>query len=184
MANFRWFKKWLTTAYKTFAAEVERYEEMNVKIVLLSAVLLSMALNVAANDVKYFGPNAVIPDAVQKDMIAASIDALIQDCAVATKISRNEIRRIKRGLEVNYSNPVTFNSPPAGKVSNINKVVVSLWDNAEESYGMDIYAFSDSEVFLLGKYKHLSYPIINMIIRPMPPNNRSQPTSRISDPGH
>ena len=145
---------------------------------LLSTALLLSSFNVAADEVRFFGPNSVVPDSIQKEMIAASINALVQDCAVAIKISKKNIALIKRGLEVNFTKPVIFNAPPAGKVVNINKVVVSLWDNAEESYGMDIYAYNDSEVYLLGKYRHLAYPIINMIIRPMPPNKAPQPTPK------
>ena len=131
-----------------------------------------------ANEVQYFGPNSVVPDALQKEMIASSVIALIQDCTVATKISKNKTKLVERGLEVNFTKPVTFNAQPAGKVNNINRVVVMLWDNAEENYGMDIYAYNDSEVYLLGKYMHLAYPIINMIISPMPPNNTPQPTPK------
>ena len=81
-----------------------------------------------------------------------------------------KIKKITRGVEVNYSSPISFNHLPAGKVTNINKVIVRLWDDAEKNYGMDIYAFADTGIYLLGKYKGMGYPIINMILRPMPPN--------------
>ena len=140
----------------------------------LSTALLLITLNVSANDVQYIGPNSVVPDALQKEMIASSVIALVRDCTVATKIGKNETKLVERGLEVNFTRPVTFNAHPAGKVNNINKVVVRLWENAEENFGMDIYAYNDSEVYLLGKYMHLAYPIINMVIRPMPPNKAPQ----------
>ena len=103
-------------------------------------------------------------------MISKSIIALVNDCKTATKISKNEVRPVNRGLEVSFTYPIMFNALPAGKQSNIKKVVIGLWDNAEESYGMDIYAYNDTEIYLLGKYVYLAYPIINMILRPMPPN--------------
>ena len=143
-----------------------------------SIAMLLISLNVYADEVRYFGPNSVIPDSLQGEMIASSVIALIQDCTVATKISQNKTKIVERGLEVNFTNPVIFNAQPAGKVNNINRVVVRLWDDAEVNYGMDIYAYNGSEVYLLGKYQHLAYPIINMIIRPMPPNNTPQPAPK------
>ena len=145
---------------------------------LLSIAMLLISLNVCGDEVRYFGPNSVVPDALQKKMIASSVIALIQDCKVATKISKDKTKLLERGLEVNFTKPVTINAQPAGKVYNINRVVVRLWDNAEKNYGMDIYAYNESEVYLLGKYTHLAYPIINMIISPMPPNKTHQPTPK------
>lgn len=139
------------------------------KSILLSVVLLSLSLHLEANEAKYFGENAVIPDAVQKELIAASVEALVQDCSAATKIEETYMKKMVRGLEVNYSTPIKYNHP-AGNITGITKVIIRLWDNAERSYGMDIYAFTESDIYLLGKYMHLAYPIINMILRPMPPN--------------
>ena len=152
------------------------------KVILLSIALLSVSLNLEASDVKYFGENAVVPDPGQKELIAASIEALVQDCSVATKIKEIKIQKIFRGLEVNYSSPISFNHPPAGNVASVNKVIVRLWDNAEKSYGMDIYAYTDSDIYLLGKYRRLGYPIINMILRPMPPNKSLNQTGANNAP--
>lgn len=138
---------------------------------LAAIILLLLSVNVTANEVRFYGPNAVIPDAHQQTMIAESIDALVHDCTVATKIGEDEVKSVIRGLEVHFTKPITVTAPPAGEIKNINKVVVRLWDNAEQSYGMDIYAYNNTDVYLLGKYTYLAYPIINMIIRPMPPSN-------------
>ena len=118
----------------------------------------------------FIGANSVVPDKVQTILISKSIIALVNDCKTATKIGKNEVRPVNRGLVVSFTDPIMFSAPPAGKQSDIKKVVIRLWDNAEESYGMDIYAYNDREVYLLGKYEYLAYPIINMMIRPMPPN--------------
>lgn len=103
------------------------------------------------------------------EMISKSVVALVHDCKTATKIGFDDVKPVSRGLEARFAQPVMFSAPPAGRQGNIRKVVVRLWDNAETSYGMDIYAYNDAEVYLLGKYVHLAYPIINMILRPMPP---------------
>ena len=140
---------------------------------LLLIVLLSWSFQLWANNAKYLGESAVIQDAVQQELIAASIETLVvQDCSVASKIEQTTMKSIGKGVEVNYSIPIAFNHPPAGRVTNVNKVIIRLWDNAEQSMGMDIYAFRGDDVYLLGKYRSLAYPIINMIMQPMPPNKR------------
>jgi len=138
------------------------------------AILILFSLSIHANEAKFLGENAVIPDPVQSELIAASIEALVQDCSTAIKIEKPGTRN-GPGVEVTYSSQtIDFDHPPAGKVTGVTKVIVRLWDNAERNYGMHIYAYSGSDVYSLGKYSRLAYPIINMIQRPMPPDNSLQ----------
>ena len=132
--------------------------------------LITIVFNIEASEVIFFGENAVVPDLVQKEMIANSIIALVEDCSIATQIKQTEIIHTGQGLEVIFSSPIEFSSSPAGRVTNVSRIVIRLWNNAEKNYGMYIYAYADSQVYLLAKYHRLAYPIINMIKRPMPPN--------------
>ena len=138
------------------------------------ALLIFPSFSVQANEARFFGENAVIPDPVQSELIASSIEALIQDCSSATEMEKLPIIS-GQGIEATFSSrSIEFNHPPAGKVTDVTKVIVMLWDNAEENYGMDIYAFSGANIYSLGKYSRLAYPIINMIKQPMPPNKSLQ----------
>ena len=142
------------------------------KIFIVIPLLLSFSLH--ANEARFFGESAVTPDPVQSELIAASIDALIQDCSSATRIESLPVID-GQGIEVTYStHPIEFDHHPAGRVTGVTKVIVRLWDNAEQNLGMDIYAFSGSDIYSLGKYSRLAYPVINMIKRPMPPNKTLQ----------
>jgi len=137
-------------------------------------ILISLSFSLQANEARFFGENAITPDPVQSELIASSIEALIQDCSSAAKIDNLPIID-GQGIEATYSTlPIEFSHPPAGKVAGVTKVIVRLWDNAENNYGMDIYAISGSDIYSLGKYSRLAYPIINMIQRPMPPNKSLQ----------
>lgn len=136
---------------------------------ILVAFLFFLSGQVKADQAKFYGDKAVEPDPVQQELVAASIYALLQDCSVAIKIDRREVKLHSRRLEVTYSRPVEFTIPPAGKVNGIHKVIVSLWNNAEQTMRMSIYAYSQDDVYSLSKYVHLAYPIINMIKQPMPP---------------
>lgn len=132
--------------------------------IVLYLILLCLSLNLQANEVKFFGPNAVIPDVVQQDMISLSIEALLRNCSYAKIISNPKIKKINRGVEVNYSTAISIDNQNVGKIANINKVVIRLWDNAEKNYGMDIYAYNDTGIYSFAKYYNLAYPIINMIL--------------------
>jgi len=141
---------------------------------IIFGILMLPPLLVHANEARFLGENAVIPDPVQSELIASSIEALVQDCSSATKVDTLPDSK-NPGVEAIFSTrAIEFNHPSAGKVIGVTKVVVRLWDNAENNYGMDIYAFSGSNIYSLGKYSRLAYPIINMIIRPMPPNKSLQ----------
>ncbi|MDH3612716.1 MAG: hypothetical protein OEU90_02725 [Gammaproteobacteria bacterium] len=142
------------------------------EIFIVIPIFLSFSLQ--ANEARFFGDSAVTPDPVQSELIAASIDALVQDCSSATKIENLPLID-GQGIEATYStHPIEFDLHPAGRVTGVTKVIVKLWDNAERNFGMDIYAFSGSDIYSLGKYSRLAYPIINMIKRPMPPNKSLQ----------
>lgn len=144
----------------------------------LFGVFLLPPLLVHANEARFLGENAVMPDPVQRELIASSIEALVQDCSSAVKVESLP-ESSNPGVEAIFSTrAIEFNHPSAGKVTGVTKVVVRLWDNAENNYGMDIYAFSGPNIYLLGKYSRLAYPIVNMIIRPMPPNQLLQKDAR------
>ena len=136
---------------------------------ILGTILFLLSAQLHADQAKFYGDNAVVPDPVQQELIAASIYALLQDCSVASRIDKSEIQLQHRRIEVRFSNTVAFDLPPAGKVSGINKVIVSLPDNAEQTMRMNIYAYNQDDVYSLSKYRHLAYPIINMIRQPMSP---------------
>jgi hypothetical protein len=137
---------------------------------IVIVVLVLLPFSTQANEARFFGANAVVPDPTQSELIAASIDALVQDCSSAEKIDALPVID-GQGIEATYTTqPIEFDIHPAGKVSGVTKVIVRLWENAERNFGMDIYAFSGSDIYSLGKYSRLAYPIINMIRRPMPPN--------------
>jgi len=141
---------------------------------IFMATLIFASFSVQANEAIFFGENAVTPDPVQSELIASSIEALVQDCSSATKIDKLPIID-GQGIEATFSTrSIEFNFPSAGKVTGVTKVIVRLWDNAEQNMGMDIYAFSGANIYSLGKYSRLAYPIINMIKRPMPPNKSLQ----------
>ncbi len=137
---------------------------------ILFTFLLFLSFGLSASEVTFYSPHAVISDRVQKEMIAKSIIALVEDCSVATKIKNKDIVSNGQGIEVIYSIPIELNHRPVGRVKNIYKVVVRLGDKAEKNYNMYIYAFTKTDVYLLGKYNRLAYPIISMIKRPIPPN--------------
>jgi len=144
-----------------------------VRIVFI-AILIFASFPILANEAIFFGENSVVPDPVQSELIASSIEALVQDCSSATKIDKLPIID-GQGIEATFSTrPIAFNLPSAGNVTGVTKVIVELWDNAEQNMGMDIYAFSGANIYSLGKYSRLAYPIINMIKRPMPPNKSLQ----------
>lgn len=142
---------------------------------LFIATLILIPFSIQANEARFFGENAVVPDPVQSELIAASIEALVQDCSTAAKIEKPRLTG-GQGVEATFSSgAIEFNHPPVGKITGVTKVIVRLWDNAEKNYGMDIYAFSGANIYSLGKYSRLAYPIINMIKRPMPPSKSVQP---------
>lgn len=155
------------------ASELNRYEAEIVRSIFI-AILIFPSFSIQANEAVFFGENAVIPDPVQGELIAASIEALVQDCSSAVKIDK--LPAIDgQGVEVNFSTQsIEFNHPSVGNVTGVTKVIVRLWDNAEQNMGMDIYAISGANIYSLGKYSRLAYPIINMIKRPMPPNKSLQ----------
>jgi len=141
---------------------------------IIFGILILPSLLVHANEARFLGENAVIPDPVQSELIASSIEALVLDCSSAIKIE--SLRESNNpGVEAIFSTrAIEFDHPSAGKVTGVTRVIVRLWDNAGKNYGMDIYAFSGTNIYSLGKYSRLAYPIINMIIRPMPPNKSLQ----------
>ena len=137
---------------------------------IIFGILIFSSFLVHANEARFLGENAVIPDPGQGEEIASSIEALVLDCSSATKVESVPDSN-NPGVEVIFSTrAIEFDRPSAGKVTGVTKVIVRLWDNAEKNYGMDIYAFSGTNIYSLGKYSRLAYPIINMIMRPMPPN--------------
>lgn len=143
------------------------------RLLLIALFLFSPFLG--ASEVKFFGENLVIPDSGQSELIAMSIQTLISnDCSVAVMTSEEDIILKNKGLEVNYSNSIEFDHPPVGKVEGIKKVVITLDENVEKNYRMYIYAYTETKIYSLSKYFSLGYPIINMIMRPMPPNKPSK----------
>ena len=136
---------------------------------ILATTLFFLSAQLHADQAVFHGENAVVPDPVQQELIATSIHALLEDCSVAIKVDKSEIKLHNRRLEVTFTQPVNFDTPPAGKINGVNRVIVSLWDNAEETMRMNIYAYTNKEIYSFSKYAHLAYPVINMIRQPMPP---------------